>query len=152
MASDKIHIIKSKKDFLSIIFVLIFVLIFIAKSERTEYFLNLLLTLIGLVFLYQLLWFLTGKVQLKIDIQKLYIKKSIIGLTFEKSYRLDEIENIVLKKDLDANSYWNFGGLLTSDKNPTIIEFMHKDKKVLIGKGCQEFNGQQIINDIKKAK
>lgn len=29
---------------------------------------------------------------------------------------------------------------------------MHKDKKVLIGKGCQEFNGQQIINDIKKAK
>lgn len=78
MASDKIHIIKSKKDFLSIIFVLIFVLIFIAKSERTEYFLNLLLTLIGLVFLYQLLWFLTGKVQLKIDIQKLYIKKVLL--------------------------------------------------------------------------
>ena len=150
MTSDKVHIIKSKKDFLSIAFVLIFVLIFIAESERTEYFLNLLLTLIGLVFLYQLLWSLTGKVQLKIDRQKLYIKKSIIGLSFEKSYKLDEIKNIVLKKDSNANSYWNFGGLLISDKNPTIIEFVHKDKKVIIGKGCQEFNGQQIINELKK--
>lgn len=149
MDKEKIYIIKSKKNFLSISFLLVVFGGLMIKSENYPLALKVLLGCLFVYCFYWLLWYLTGKYEVRISNENLIIKKTIIGLNFKRKIEIEKIRNIKYLENNDSSFYWNIGGLLFLEKNPMIIEFEYLGKKISIGKECEKFEANEIIKEIK---
>ncbi len=149
MEKEKIYIIKSKDNFFSISFLLIVLAGLLIKSETFALAIKILLICLLCYCIYWFLWYLTGKYELRISKEKLIVKKTIIGLHLRRKFEIKKIRNIKYLENKDSKFYWNFGGLLFSEKNPMIIEFEYFGEKISIGKECKNFGANEIIKEIK---
>lgn len=152
MEKEKVYIIESKNNFLSISFLLMVLGGLLIKSESFALAVKILLVCLLIYCFYWFLWYLTGKYELRFSREKLIVKKTIIGLKLRRKFDIKKIQNIKYLENSDSIFYWNFGGLLFPENNPMIIEFEYLGKKISIGKECKKFEVYEILNELKRQK
>lgn len=140
--------IKAKKRPLYIIFILLWISIYIniLIQRQTIYQLDILIIIIGGLFLMFAIWQLFGKVSIVVNPKRISIHKSIGQLTFSsKEYALNEISNVKLLTNQNEDTYWAVTGLRFYHKSPITIDFVYRGKTITIGKSLESFPGLKIV-------
>jgi hypothetical protein len=83
----------------------------------------------------------------------LLVQKQILNISYKTdTYEIREMSDLRKINDESENTYWNFGGILLSDKTQEVLTFRHKEKFIKIGLGFNWTNIEEVINEIRKRK
>ncbi|MBC7400799.1 MAG: hypothetical protein H7289_12735 [Mucilaginibacter sp.] len=151
-------IVKSKKNYISIVITVLILLIFIYKADgiyenflladiKTKFF-DVLFFLISIYFTYQLLWAFFGKTTFIIADKKLVMKSDILLIARTKIYDISKIQNIMIEHNIKSNDYWGFPGFRFYDYTD-ILSFTYDKKKISLGSNLEKFDIAHLKSLIK---
>ncbi len=133
---NNIKIRTSKKITLSLLFELIFIILFVLYFDEIKTTQDKFIVFIfagSTLFLFiRLLWFIFGFTYININNKCIQIQKTLLIKFSKKEFLLSEISEIKKEYNQNKSTYWSFGGLMIYEKDPFVVVFKNKLKKIII--------------------
>jgi hypothetical protein len=147
--------VKPIKRISTILFVIGLDILMVLKIRESESFnsTSFVYMAIGLVVSLIVFQKLFSKLRIIILTDTLLVRKQILNISYKTdTYEIMEISDLRKINDEPENTYWNFGGILLSDKTQEVLTFRHNEKFIKIGLGFKWTNIEETINEIRKRK